>query len=142
MLVWGGTTVEGRASQPVTVCFNDGGRFDPATGQWKPIASSGAPAERASHTTVWTGEEMLVWSGANAKSECLNTGGRYDPTTGRWRPLTVENAPAPRYMMRTDNGIWTGQQFLVFGGFDLNSEFGIGHAWSPAPTMHLYQRRP
>jgi len=107
---------------------------------WSLISSEGAPSTRTMHSAVWTGTEMLVWGGGNAKSECLNTGGRYDPVTDRWSPMTLENAPAPRYMMRPDAGVWTGRQFLVVGGYDLNTEFGTSHGWSPAPAMQLYQR--
>ena len=34
----------------------------------------------------------------------------------------------------------TGRQLLVYGGYDLNTEFGSSHRWSPAAPMRLYQR--
>jgi beta-lactamase regulating signal transducer with metallopeptidase domain/N-acetylneuraminic acid mutarotase len=139
MLVWGGTTALGDAAKPTSIALNDGARFNPATGLWSPISTNGAPSERSSHMAVWTGKEMIIWGGANARYDCLNTGGRYNPATDRWMTLTVENAPAPRYMMRPDSGIWTGKQLLVVGGYDLNTEFSVSHGWLPAPAMHLYQ---
>jgi len=139
MLVWGGTTPNG-ANKSINLSFNDGARFDPATGHWKPISINGAPGERSSHMAVWSGTEMLVWGGGTSKGECLNTGGRYDPISDRWTPLAMDGAPAPRFMMRPDAGIWTGKQFLVCGGYDLNTEFGSAHAWSPPPVMQLFQR--
>jgi hypothetical protein len=29
------------------------------------MTTSGAPAQRALHTAVWTGNEMLIWGGGN-----------------------------------------------------------------------------
>ena len=142
MIVWGGTTtlLTDGPVQSAHESFSDGARFDPVTVRWTPLPTNGAPVERGSHLAAWTGAEMVVWGGSNAKAECLNTGGRYDPKTGRWLPLTVESAPAPRYMMRPDAALWSGQELYVVGGYDLNTEFGTSHMWSPAPAMHLYQR--
>src|SRR5439155_20893762 len=59
MLVWGGRanflTSGGN--------LGDGGRYDPATDSWKPIAMAGAPSPRSVFACVWTGTEMLVWGG-------------------------------------------------------------------------------
>lgn len=142
MLVWGGTTVTftGEPPKQGNSSFQDGARFSPATGRWSPISTHHAPGERSSHLAAWSGSEMIVWGGGNSKSECLNTGARYDPKTDRWWPLTGESAPAPRFMMRPDAGLWTGREFYVVGGYDLNTEFGTSHAWSPAPALALYQR--
>ena len=134
MIVWGG------ANYPSADFLDDGARFNPTTDQWMPISSHGGPEKRAAHLGVWTGSEMVIWGGVIKGDECLNTGGRYDPRADRWAPLSVESAPAPRFLMRPDGGIWTGEQLLVFGGYDLNTEFGSSHCWSPAQPMHLYQR--
>jgi beta-lactamase regulating signal transducer with metallopeptidase domain/N-acetylneuraminic acid mutarotase len=140
MLLWGGTTPTGSQSKPTNESFNDGARYNLEADRWTPITINGAPGKRSSHIAVWTGTDMIVWGGGNAKSECLNTGGRYDPKTDRWVPMAVESAPAPRIMMRPDAGIWTGKQLLVFGGYDLNTEFDIGHRWSPPQAVRLFQR--
>ena len=140
--VWTGTEIIiwGGAQYPSAVNFNDGARFNPATGRWTPLAQPGAPSDRSCHLAVWDGAEMIVWGGATIGGECFNTGGRYDPVLDRWTPLTLNNAPVPRYMQRPDAGVWTGRQLLVFGGYDYNIEFGVSAGWSPAPAMHLYQR--
>jgi len=134
MIIWGGddyTTPE---------FFNDGARYDPQIDQWKPISSKSAPEKRAGHLAAWTGSDMVVWGGVIKGNECLNTGGRYNATTDQWAALATESAPAPRFLMRPDAAIWTGAQLLVFGGYDLNTEFGSSHRWSPAQPMYLYQR--
>ena len=43
---------------------NTGGVYDPGTDSWTPTAVEGAPAERAGHTAIYTGSEMLIWGGS------------------------------------------------------------------------------
>ena len=58
------------------VDFNDGGRYNPATGAWTPHQPGpDAPSPRISQG-VWTGSELLVWGGDD-----FATGGRYNPAT-------------------------------------------------------------
>ena len=140
MIIWGGVMVSGELQKPSYESFNNGARFNPITDRWTPLSQRGTPDPRSSHLAVWNGTEMIVWGGVGDKSECLNSGGRYDPGLDRWAALSLAAVPAPRFMMRSDAGIWTGSQLLVFGGYDLNTEFGIGHGWSPPPSVHLYQR--
>jgi beta-lactamase regulating signal transducer with metallopeptidase domain/N-acetylneuraminic acid mutarotase len=134
MIVWGGTDYSGMEF------FNDGGRFDPSTGRWKSTSLIAAPDKRSHHLAIWDGTRMMVWGGIAEGSDCFNTGATYDPRLDRWSPLTMAGAPAPRYLMRPDSAVWTGQQLLLYGGYDLNREFGSTHRWSPAPPMTLYQR--
>ena len=56
--------------------------------------------------------------------------------------LSAANAPAARMLMRPDGAVWTGTELLAFGGYDFNVEFNSIDAWSPAPTMLLFQREP
>jgi len=73
MIVWGGR--DGGA------LLGSGGRYDPvldAWDAWGPVSASGAPTPRYAASTVWTGTEMIVWSGyvtfGDVKSD---DGGRY-----------------------------------------------------------------
>jgi hypothetical protein len=69
MIVWGGFDCP-------FICFlNTGGRYNPSTDSWTATSTTDAPSERALHTAVWTGSEMIVWGGYG--SGYLNTGGRY-----------------------------------------------------------------
>jgi len=111
MLVWGGYS-----GAPAFVTLGDGGRYSPQTNSWAGISLVGAPAPRFGHTTVWTGDEMIVWGGfacaACANGE-LGTGGRYDPATDTWTPVSMVGAPAAR---GNHSAIWTGTNMIVWGG--------------------------
>ena len=72
MIVWGGCDGSRRY-------LNTGGRYNPDTDSWTATSTTNAPAARAGHTAVWTGNEMIVWGGVMIGSVCLNTGGRYNP---------------------------------------------------------------
>jgi hypothetical protein len=37
------------------------------------MTTSGAPGQRALHTAVWTGNEMLIWGGANSATNLNDT---------------------------------------------------------------------
>ena len=52
-----------------------GGLYDPVRNRWEPMNTSGAPAPRRDHGTVWTGGEMIVWAGIDTSD--MITGGRY-----------------------------------------------------------------
>src|SRR5438093_10696160 len=57
MIVWGGGI-----QIPIGV-FNTGGRYDPGTASWTATSNTNAPADRAGHTAVRTGSEMIVCGG-------------------------------------------------------------------------------
>jgi len=58
MLIYGGVTTSALVSGHVWT-------FDPNTGEFRQlIAGQHTPAERAFHTAVWTGSEMLVYGGS------------------------------------------------------------------------------
>jgi N-acetylneuraminic acid mutarotase len=71
MLIWGG---EDDSMAPVSF-FGDGGRYDPASNAWSPLALAGAPQPRANSSATVTGDSMLVWGGINGTE--LQSGGRY-----------------------------------------------------------------
>ena len=67
MIVWGGVDVDFAA-------LNTGGRYDPFTNTWAATSTgTGVPSGRTRHLAVWTGNEMIVWSGVPIAS----TGGLY-----------------------------------------------------------------
>lgn len=90
--------------------FNDGGRYDPLTGLWRPTALAGAPSPRVAQG-VWTGSELVVWGGDNAP-----TGGRWRPDTDQWQATTTVRAPAPLWGGRWST-VFTGTRMIVWGGF-------------------------
>ena len=78
MIVWGGYADH---------YLDTGGRYNPATNLWT-ATSTGPddPAARYFPSAVWTGAEMVVWSGLSGDGY-VNTGGRYCSCT----------APVPAY---------------------------------------------
>jgi N-acetylneuraminic acid mutarotase len=114
MIVWGG------CGQSFNFCeLGSGGRYDPATDSWAPIASAGALTRRL-HTAVWTGTEMIVWGGCrtgsfgnNACEIELGDGGRYDPDADQWTLASTVDEPGPRQF---HSAVWTGSEMIVWGG--------------------------
>ncbi|MGZ3453540.1 MAG: Kelch repeat-containing protein [Polyangiales bacterium] len=68
-------------------------------------------AGRIWHSTVWTGEELIVWGG-RGPDEAYADGAAYDPVKNSWRVL----APAPLGARIDHAAVWTGSQMLVWGG--------------------------
>jgi autotransporter-associated beta strand protein len=106
MIVWGGTDGSG------ITYFNTGRRYNPSSDTWTATNTTNAPAPRYAHTAVWSGTEMIVWSGGNSGG-LLNTGGRYDPSTDSWTATSTTNAPSARV---NHTAVWTGSEMIVWGG--------------------------
>ncbi len=100
MIVWDGFNVRG-------------GRYDPDTDTWRPMATAGAPSWRTHYSSIWTGTEMIVWGGGGPDG-VLNTGARYDTVSDSWRPMSRLGAPAPRAGAAV---LWTGDRMIVWGGW-------------------------
>jgi N-acetylneuraminic acid mutarotase len=120
MIVWGGGFYDGSNHY-----LNTGARYNPSTNGWTPTSTTNAPDGRDSHTSVWTGSEMIVWGGFNGSSnyQPLNTGGRYNPGNDSWTATSIINAPAGRAF---HTAVWTGTEMIVWGGapnflFDTNT---------------------
>ncbi len=95
----------------------EGGRYDPTLDMWKGLTRSGAPEGRVLHATVWTGDEMMIWSGGYTTHSAftpLKDGAWYDPVTDSWRTFS-----APSTVRGRMEGIayWTGQEVLFWGGY-------------------------
>lgn len=108
MIVWAGF---GYDTQGATY-LNTGGRYNPATDSWIQTSTTNAPSIRGYQSAVWSGNDMIVWSGWGAGGN-INTGGRYDPATDSWRETSLSNAPDGRTDQAT---VWTGSELLVWGG--------------------------
>ena len=113
MIVWGGcdNSICAVNDNPL----GDGARYDPATDDWTPVATAGAPAARTQHTAVWTAGEMIVWGGQGAAQPRLASGGRYDPVTDSWADTAAAGAPPGRSGHRA---VWTGAEMIVWGQLD------------------------
>ena len=113
LIVWGGLTGDRVSSRDST---NQGASWNPANRRWTSLTTSGAPAARWGQKAVWTGDQMLIFSGyvgASAGPRGLHSsGGIYDPATGKWEDLKSQIA-VERYG-HTAN--WNGREMLIMGG--------------------------
>ena len=126
MIVWGGDN--GEVFDPFTSYFNDGGKYNPSTDSWTAISLVNAPEGRLFHSAVWTGAEMIVWSG-QTRTGYLRSGGRYNPNSDTWTLTNITNAPAARYLHTT---VWTGTAMIIWGGYSDNGVFDDGGRYNPA----------
>jgi N-acetylneuraminic acid mutarotase len=128
MIVWGGFDLPCEYQ-------NTGGRYDPSTDSWKATSTDiGVPEGRDGHVAVWTGSEMIVWSGEF--SNCcgtnvrLNSGGRYDPVSDSWTATPI-GITTPRHRTSA-TAVWTGQEMIVWGGYQGGTEYDTGGRYDPA----------
>ena len=92
MIVWGGYNVDTQQY------LNTGARYNPPTNTWLATNTTNAPEGRSDHTALWTGSEMIIWSGSffDVGNYYLNTGGKYNPASNSWTVTTTDNAPIAR----------------------------------------------
>jgi N-acetylneuraminic acid mutarotase len=102
MIVFGGDLRSVSNNQEAT---NTGARYNPSTDSWTPTSTLNAPT-KLEHHAVWTGSELIVWSGSNNK-----TGGRYNPATNSWTPTNNNDSVAAPLEL----GVWSGTEFIVWG---------------------------
>jgi len=124
--VWGGNGP--------SEALDTGGRYNPVTDAWTPTSTAGAvPTARTEHAAVWTGSEMIVWSGCTGGLGCLTfltTGGRYDPGSDTWTPTSTADTPQGRHL---HTAVWTGSEMFVWGGEgDVVNIFNDGGRYDPA----------
>jgi len=118
--------------------------FTTTTDAWLSTAIAASTATpRADHTAIWTGNEMVVWGGADTIG-VTNTGARYNPSTNTWTETETSGAPLAR---TGHTAVWTGSEILVWGG-DLGGILGSTNtggrylptagagSWSVAPGMN------
>jgi hypothetical protein len=122
MIIWGGGIQDTGMA-----LYNDGGRYDPTTDTWTPTTMTNAPGGRIYHTTVWSGEEMIVWGGCTNVSCFFNdtSGGRYNPAADSWEATALFHAPEQRLR---HSAVWTGSSMIIWGG--LADQGGFTHTGS------------
>jgi N-acetylneuraminic acid mutarotase len=115
LIVWGGWADGGQ-------CPATGAAYDPRIDRWTDLPVDNTPEGRVEPACVWTGREMIVWGGLlEGERRSTATGARYDPETRRWTPLPADGAPAPA---RGHSAIWTGREFMVWGGANVDETSG------------------
>jgi N-acetylneuraminic acid mutarotase len=125
MVVWGGAGCGAGPRGPI-YC-GDGARYDPITDKWSAMTTVGAPAARVGHTSVWSGNLILIWGGASpdcgsGAGHCAD-GAIYDPAADTWQPMSGVGAPAER---ASHVAIWADDRMLVWGGVTGHQGFPVG----------------
>jgi hypothetical protein len=107
MIIWGGWNNR--------IVFGDGARYDPLADAWLPVSMIGAPGPSSYNWGVWTGSDMIIWSGYCGSSCSPNSGGRYNPASNTWTALSIGSA---RSQFRP---VWTGTEMIFWGGYDAST---------------------
>ncbi len=111
---------------------------------WLPTAAG--PLEgREQGVVVWTGSEMIIWSGLGMASGFVyyGNGARYNPVSGSWIAMSSDNAPAARFRSAS---VWAGVKMIVWSGYlhteaDVFTDTGgiydpASNSWSPMSTTN------
>lgn len=122
LLVWGYDPAANRAAFAA---------YDPSSDQWESLPG-GPLSPRWGPDTAWTGRELLIWGGVVPGSDPdplpLNDGALFDPGAGTWRPIPA--APFdPRFYGST---VWTGTEFVIWGGSRNDRFYDDGAAYDPS----------
>lgn len=142
MLVWGGRNLNG--------FLGDGALYNPVDDSWSSLPDTDVPEARENAGFVWTGDEneLIVWGGEGAGG-VLGSGRRltFDSsgTPQQWQETSTVNGPSPR---TAHTAVWTGQQMIIWGGWNGAVIFGDGAAydpqadsWEPLPTADAPSER-
>jgi N-acetylneuraminic acid mutarotase len=113
-----------------------GGAAASSSGErWRQLADSPL-VPRAQHSSVWTGDEVLIWGGSGHGD--LDDGAAYNPRTDRWRLLPA----APLAPRQRATAVWTGNEAIFWGG-DAGggvTPYADGAAYDPA--RNAWRRLP
>jgi hypothetical protein len=90
---------------------------------WKVGSLNSAPTARTGASSVWTGQEWIVWGGVAAGKLPVKTGARYRPDLDLWSTLSTLNSPSER---SGQSAVWTGKEMIVWGGFDSGGYLSSG----------------
>ena len=93
MIVWGGF------DNLNFVDFNTGGKYNPNTDSWTATSTNNVPDARQTHTTVWTGSEMIVWGGILINNFSFPRAG------GKYQPCNQQLDSHDRYCSRRSDGL-------------------------------------
>lgn len=126
-LVWGGRGADDKE-------LNSGARYNPATGEWKPIPTQGSPSKRAAPVGeagigAWTGLRAVLVGGIDGPS-FKTDGSVYEPASDAWR-APVTSWPSGQAHERGVS-VWTGQEIILWSGRDNSgSLLDVGERFMP-----------
>ncbi|MEZ5382840.1 MAG: hypothetical protein R2754_13735 [Microthrixaceae bacterium] len=109
-----------------------GQRYDPQADQWTPLPSSTPEAEPWHASSIWTGDELVVWGINIGPDQTVTVGYRWTPGDDEW----IRMSPAP--IDPVNWGEWTPGSQTV--GFD--PETGLVVVVSVDPGVGTDTKRP
>jgi hypothetical protein len=92
--------------------------FDPGARAWRKLSPPAGAGYSPNYATAWTGRKLLVWGPFDALS--------FDPAANVWRKLPNPPTNAGRL------AVWTGKEFVGWGGGCCGDAFSDGAAYNPA----------
>ncbi|MCY3642065.1 MAG: hypothetical protein OXG41_00670 [Acidimicrobiaceae bacterium] len=116
--------------------------LDPVDGSWR-VFTAAPLADRRDETTVWTGQQVVIWGGCGLEapycedhgSVLFTDGAIYDPSTDAWRAMSSSPLPPGAY----PTAAWTGSEIIYFAGIveeDASSAAGYD------PTLDQWRLLP
>ncbi len=136
--VWTGAEVVVWGGEFRQAFFDDGAAYDPVLDSWRVISNLGSPAPRYRHQMIWSGDEILVWSGfgeAAPLQGCLScpliSGGRYDPLQDRWTSMSLP----PAGPIFGSKAVWAVDRMIVWGAGPGVQYFPTTDHWSPISSL-------
>jgi hypothetical protein len=96
---------------------------------WKVGSLNGAPTARIGASSVWTGQEWIVWGGLTAGYFPVKTGARYRADLDLWSTLAPTDAPTER---SGHSAVWTGKEMIVWGGVNKGVYLNDGSRYTPS----------
>lgn len=97
---------------------------------WKVGSLNGAPTARIRASSVWAGQEWIIWGGLTAGNFPVKTGARYRPDLDLWSTLAPTDAPTER---SGHSAVWTGKEMIVWGGVNQGSYLNGGARYTTNP---------
>lgn len=101
--------------------------FSTGSPTWLATSTNGAPYY-SSHTAVWDGTHMIVWSNG--------TGASYRPTTDDWQLISSTGAPSGRL---AHSAVWTGSEMIVWGGLQSSPSDWVNTGGRYSPVTDSWQ---
>lgn len=95
---------------------------------WFTSSSLDNPTPKSGQSSIWTGQELLVWGG-NSGSVQYATGSRYRPDLDQWQLISTVNAPDPRDQQ---SAVWTGLEMIIWGGNTSGVYVNTGGRFNPS----------
>ena len=112
------TSTPWATAAPTTPPPTRGARSPPGPSRPAPAPPSAGP-----------GRSCCCWGGGVGTTLIYGDGAAYDPAADAWRPLAASPLSPPN-----TEGVWTGQEFIVWGGRNIvdTKYFAEGAAYDPA----------